>query len=95
MERSRTRDWRPQPPRARGKQPSLAQGAHRLARGRNFFATCEEVSGSLGLPLHFTLAEVEGAGHSTLKMVYGLPNVQNPEDTGHRGENSAFNLLFE
>ena len=75
--------------------PSLAQGAHRLARGRNFFATCEEVSGSLGLPLHFTLAEVEGAGHSTLKMVYGLPNVQNPEDTGHRGENSAFNLLFE
>ena len=75
--------------------PSMAQGPHRYARGRNFFAACTTVAGESGLPLHFVLSEVDGVGHSTLRMVYGKASVTNPADTEARGKNSAFNLLFE
>ncbi|WP_418982988.1 PHB depolymerase family esterase [Alistipes sp.] len=75
--------------------PSQAQGPHRYARGRNFFAACRSAAKEAGLPLHFRLAEVEGVGHSTLRMVYGKPVVSNPSDTENRGANSAYHLLFE
>lgn len=75
--------------------PSMAQGPHRYARGRNFFAACTTVAGESDMPLRFVLSEVEGVGHSTLRMVYGKSSVTNPADTEARGKNSAFNLLFE
>lgn len=73
---------------------AMAQGACRYERGVNFCEACREVAARTGWHLSFVRADVEGVGHSTLRMVYGKPTVSNPAATDDRGQNSAFDLLF-
>lgn len=75
--------------------PSIAQGAHRYERAVNFFNTCGDVSTGLSVNLNFKLAEVQGVGHSTLRMVYGNAGPFDPKKVDVRGVNNAFDLIFK
>ncbi len=70
------------------------QGPHRLARGRFFYTESSRIAESLHTPYAFQIAEVENAGHSTLRMVYGRA-VSNPTDISNTGTNCAFDLIFK
>jgi hypothetical protein len=48
--------------------PALAQGVNRLERGRNTFAKAKAAARTLGVPFHWTLAEVPGVGHDSAGM---------------------------
>ena len=75
-----------------------ATGSRRLYRARNFYKVCKDVAAASGLTCSFVYAEVDGADHSTYRMVYGLPSGQYSskkiryEDLG---PNAAFTLLFK
>ncbi|MCC4307200.1 hypothetical protein LL252_01340 [Alcanivorax marinus] len=45
-----------------------AQGAHRLAKGKNFFAANKAMAEKLGVPFNWELRTVYGIGHSGSKM---------------------------
>ena len=47
---------------------AIAQGAHRLARGRSFQAVAEAESARLGVPLRWRLRTVPGVGHAWREM---------------------------
>jgi hypothetical protein len=47
---------------------AVAQGIHRLARGRNTFAKAKAAAASLGCPFGWSLAEVPGVGHDSARM---------------------------
>lgn len=47
---------------------AMAQGAYRLARGRNAFKAAQAASASHGWPLGWRLVEVPGVGHSATNM---------------------------
>jgi hypothetical protein len=51
------------------RQPgAMAQGPHRLARGRMFFATSQAKAAALGAPFQWQMMLVPGAGHSNMLM---------------------------
>jgi hypothetical protein len=55
----------PSLPRDPGAQ---AQGSHRLARGRLFYATAEAAAKRLGVPFNWSLSLVPGVAHSNAGM---------------------------
>jgi len=48
---------------------AMTQGKNRLARGLRFFATATEEAGARGVPLHWQLQLVNGAGQNPVSMV--------------------------
>lgn len=50
-------------PNVRGTPAAMAQGAHRLARGRHYFETGQSLARSLGTPFAWRLHLAPGAGH--------------------------------
>lgn len=75
--------------------PAYAQGANRYERGKFFYSESARIAKELGVPYGFQLAEVQGVGHSTLRMVYGHSTAFNPQNVESRGKNCAFSLIFE
>ena len=71
-----------------------ATGSRRLYRARNFYKACNDFAKKNGLTCNFTYAEVNGANHSTPKMVYGRSSGTASVDISYLGSNSAFLLLF-
>lgn len=47
---------------------AMAQGAHRLERGRTFFRAAQDAADSLGVPFHWTLRIVPDVGHDNERM---------------------------
>ncbi len=47
---------------------AMAQGPHRLARGRAFYAAAREWAGQAGVPFSWRLEYVPGADHNNVKM---------------------------
>ena len=72
---------------------SMGQGDTRHERAHKFYDACVEQAKAMGITLKVKVADVEGAGHSTPQMVYGLPspNTAKPET---RGANNAYDLIF-
>jgi len=71
-----------------------AQGLYRLEKGRFFYAETKRIAQEKHVPYHFQITEVEQAGHSTVRMVYGRA-VPNPADIANTGKNCAFDLIFK
>jgi hypothetical protein len=53
----------------RGTREAMAQGANRLARGRNYFEAGRASAGELGADFAWTFAIVPGADHDAAKMI--------------------------
>ena len=53
----------------RGTAEAMAQGPHRLARGRHYFAVAEAEARALALPFAWRLAVVPRAGHDAAEMI--------------------------
>lgn len=72
---------------------SMAQGGTRHERAHNFYNSCMQQAGSLGIPLTIKIVDVKDAEHSSQQMVYGLPSpdLKKPEQ---RGAGNAYDLLF-
>ena len=47
---------------------AMAQGAHRVERGRTFFLAAQDAADSLGVPFNWTLRTVPDVGHDNEKM---------------------------
>ena len=72
-----------------------ATGSRRLYRARNFYKASNDFAKQNGLTCNFTYAEVNGANHSTYKMVYGKSSYSSSHiEYEDLGPNSAFKLLF-
>jgi len=63
---------------------AMAQGANRLARGRNAFNSAKAAAESRGWPFSWTLIEVPGVGHSSTKMFVAPQTVAALEALGLR-----------
>ncbi len=56
-------------PNVRGTPAAMAQGAHRLARGRSYFETGQAIARSLEAPFSWRLRLASGAGHDVRQVV--------------------------
>lgn len=65
-------DTDPQHPSLPRQPWAMAQGPHRLARGRNFFAAAEAAARQLGGAFGWRLVTVPGVGHSNAGMAEAL-----------------------
>lgn len=73
------RDIDPEHPNLRRSPEALAQGAHRLARGKLFFATARDWAARAGVPFEWRLEIVPGADHDNAKMApAAIPFLLNP-----------------
>lgn len=76
--------------------PAMAQGAHRLERGRFFYEESKRLAQKDGADFFFQKAEVANGNHSTLRMVYGRTvSNSNRADVTNVGANNAYSLIFK
>ena len=61
-------DTDPEDPNLRRAPEALAQGEHRLDRGKTFYSAASNVAGELGVPFNWTLVKVPGADHDNRLM---------------------------
>lgn len=47
---------------------AMAEGPHRLARGKKFYATAKALAAKIGAPFNWTLATVPNSGHNPRRM---------------------------
>ena len=75
---------------------AMAQGYRRYPRGRNFYQVCQAVAAAGKITCNFKFAEVEGAGHGTYAMLYGLSSGRSSSRISYDqlGSSAAFTFLF-
>lgn len=61
-------DTDPQAKDLRNTPETIAQGAHRFARGQAFFAQATQTAAALGVPCHWEVRTVPDVGHSNERM---------------------------
>ncbi len=64
-------DTQTQDPELRQTQGALAQGPHRLARGRHFYRAAKEEARRRGLIFNWSVVEIEDCGHSDKSVAKG------------------------
>lgn len=78
--------------------PSLIQGEHRLARGKNFYAAGKAYAEKNGLPCNWNISIVEGIGHQGRGVVFGKrwedENGKRKYNVNHVTSTGAFYLIY-